>query len=105
MRFFIMMLLIVILIIVVKGCTFQTPLIDVEPSRHTIVVETAKMKLSYTGDSTYIGGEMTERMVAMLQLQPLHDFNATKENNVRFESKNGKSDIIITHPNEKETGK
>ena len=72
-----------------NGCSIQTMLFDIEPGRSIVVVETAKMKLSYSGDNDH-----TKEFITMLQKAPLNDFNATKENYVRINSINSKIDSV-----------
>ena len=78
-----------------QGCSFQSYFFDVEPNRSVLVVETAKMKVSYSGDN-----EFTEKVITQLQLAPLNDFNATSENYVRVNSIVSKTDQVDVSLNE-----
>ena len=83
------LVLIFILLLNLTACSVQTPIFDYEPARSVIVVETAKMKLSFSGDN-----DETKELVLLMQKDPLNDFNATKENYVRIHSENSKADKI-----------
>jgi len=81
--------IVLLFILLLNGCSIQTMLFDIEPGRSIVVVETAKMKLSYSGDNDH-----TKEFITMLQKAPLNDFNATKENYVRINSINSKMDSV-----------
>ncbi len=81
--------IVLIFVLFLNGCSLQSILLNLEPSRSVVVVETAKMKVSYSGDNDF-----TKELVVMLQKNPLNDFNATKENYVRINSINSKMDSV-----------
>ncbi len=78
--------------LLLNGCAIQSSLIDIEPERSIIVVETAKMRLTYSGDIHDESYLFTKNMVSVMQLAPLNDFNATKENYVRVNTISAKTD-------------
>jgi len=84
--------IVLVFMLLLNGCALQSALIDVEPDRSIIVVETAKMRLTYSGDIHDDSYLFTKNMVSVMQLAPLNDFNATKENYVRVNTISAKSD-------------
>ncbi len=84
--------ILILISIILAGCAVQSTLVDVEPDRNVFVIETAKMKLTYAGDTDADTYALTKDMVTLMQKDPLNDFNATGENYVRVNTVNAKSD-------------
>ena len=86
--------LVLAFMLLLNGCAMQSAFLDIEPERSIVVVETAKMKLTYSGDIHDDSYVFTKKMVSVMQLAPLNDFNATVENYVRVNTISAKSDSV-----------